>query len=73
MPISDFGYSMTAYFLTIPSYAKSGESKVLTDTPLKYNTHRHPKAGKRWFDRMKTEKKDVILRGACKIAGGNGK
>jgi hypothetical protein len=52
------------------SYAKSGESKVLTDRDLNYNTTRHPKAGKMWFERMKADNKKAILKGASKIAGG---
>ncbi len=56
--------------ITGSAYASKGESKVLTDTPLKYNTHRHPQAGPFWFERMKAEKKDKILQGAAKIAGG---
>lgn len=56
--------------ITGSAYATKGESKVLTDTPLKYSTYRHPQAGPFWFERMKAEKKDKILQGAAKIAGG---
>lgn len=59
--------------LTGSSYASRGEKKVLTDTPLKYSTAKHPQAGKMWFERMKADKKEQILRGACKIAGGTPK
>ncbi|MCH5203049.1 MAG: hypothetical protein J1F17_07585 [Oscillospiraceae bacterium] len=52
------------------SYAKSGESKVLTDKDLNFNASRHPKAGKMWFERMKADNKSAILKGASKIAGG---
>ena len=52
------------------SYATEGESKVMTSTPLNYSMARHPQAGKMWFDRMKADKKQVILRGAARIAGG---
>lgn len=49
-------------------YAKSGESKVLTDKELKYSTSRHPQAQKLWFETMKTNHKEQILRGAAAIA-----
>lgn len=53
--------------ITGSPFALQGESKVLTETPLKYSTFRHPLAGSHWFSRMKADKKDVILRGAQKI------
>lgn len=46
-----------------------GESKVLTDKDLKYNKSQHPQAGPFWFERMKADKKEQILRGAQKVAG----
>ena len=46
------------------AWARNGESKVLTNTPLQYDTSRHPLAGKMWFERMKADKKDAILQGA---------
>lgn len=46
-----------------------GESKVLTDKNLEYNKSQHPKAGPYWFERMKADKKEQILRGAQKVAG----
>lgn len=52
------------------SYATEGESKVMTSTPLNYSMARHPQSGKMWFDRMKADKKQVILRGAARMAGG---
>ena len=52
------------------AYARAGESKILTSTPLKYSTARHPLAGKLWFERMKADKKQQILRGTQKRAGG---
>lgn len=55
--------------ITGSSYASKGESKVLTDKDLKYNTSKHPMAGKMWFERMKADKKDQILKGAQKVAG----
>ena len=56
--------------ITGSAYARKGESKVLTDTPLEYSKAKHPKAGKMWFERMKADHKDSILRGAAKISGG---
>jgi hypothetical protein len=53
--------------ITGSAYAVHGESKVLTNTPLNYNTFRHPLAGPMWFHRMKADKKDIILRGAQRI------
>lgn len=50
--------------ITGSSWAKQGESKVLTNKPLTYRTDRHPLAGKMWFERMKADKKDIIFRGA---------
>lgn len=49
------------------SYARSGEKKVLTDKDLKYNTFRHTKAGKLWFERMKKDHKTDILKGAKEL------
>lgn len=45
-----------------------GESKVLTEKDMKYNGE--PMRGPYWFERMKADKKEQILRGAQKIAGG---
>lgn len=56
--------------ITGSSYAAHGEKKVLTDKNLTYDTTRHPQATSFWFEHMKAEKKEVILRGAAKIAGG---
>lgn len=49
-------------------YASKGESKVLTDKDLNYSTFRHPQAQKLWFEAMKTNHKEQILRGAAAIA-----
>ena len=57
--------------VTGSAWARHGESKVLTSTPLQYNTSKHPRAGKMWFERMKAEHKKVILKGAAKISGGS--
>jgi hypothetical protein len=46
-----------------------GESKVLTDKDLVHNKSRNHLAGPFWFERMKADKKDQILRGTQKVAG----
>ncbi len=56
--------------ITGSSYAIYGEDKVLTDTDLQYNTSKHLLAGPFWFERMKADKKEQILRGARKVASG---
>ena len=45
-----------------------GEEKVLTDKDLVHNKAYHPKAGPYWFERMKADHKDKILKGAKKVA-----
>ncbi|MDF2485837.1 MAG: hypothetical protein K0R46_2005 [Herbinix sp.] len=45
-----------------------GESKILTDKDMNYNGA--PMRGPYWFERMKVDKKEQILRGAQKVAGG---
>ena len=55
--------------VTGSAWARKGETKVLTDRDLQYNTAMHPLAGKMWFERMKADKKDEILEGARKVAG----
>lgn len=56
---------------TTGSAYSRGEKKVLTGTDLQYNKSRHRLAGSLWFERMKADHKDEILRGAAHIAGGN--
>lgn len=53
--------------VTGSSYARNGESKVLTNKDLKYSTAKHPQAQKLWFEVMKAEKKQQIFRGAAAI------
>lgn len=55
--------------VTGSAWARHGESKVLTDTDLVYNTSRHPLAGKMWFERFKADHKDEVLKGAREAAG----
>ena len=50
--------------VTGSSYARKGESKVLTGKDLRYNKSKHPRAGKLWFERMKADRKEQILKGA---------
>jgi hypothetical protein len=57
--------------ITGSAYASHGESKILTDKDLQYNKHKNALAGPFWFERMKADKKEQILRGARKVAGGN--
>lgn len=52
------------------SWAKKHEEKVLTNTPLHYNGE--PMRGKKWFERMKADEKEDILRGAQRIANRGG-
>ena len=56
--------------VTGSAFAVGGESKVLTDVDLVHNTVRHPLAGPFWFERMKEDKGEQILKGAAKITGG---
>lgn len=50
------------------AWARQGESKVMTNVDLKYNTHRHTQAQRMWFEAMKADKKEQILRGAVAIS-----
>ncbi len=51
--------------VTGSSWARSGETKVLTGKDLIYSRRQHPNAQKRWFETMKTNHKKQILRGAA--------
>lgn len=53
--------------VTGSSYARKGESKVLTGKDLRYNKSKHPRAGKLWFERMKADRKEQILKGAERL------
>ena len=66
VPYAKFQYygNVMVSRLTGSAWARNGESKVLTNRPLHYDTSRHPMAGKLWFERMKADKKDAILQGA---------
>ena len=54
--------------VTGSAFAKMGESKVLTEKDLVYNKARHPLAQRLWFETMKHNHKEQILRGAAAIA-----
>jgi hypothetical protein len=54
--------------LTGSAFATRGESKVLTEKDLVYNKARHPLAQRLWFETMKHNHKEQILRGAAAIA-----
>lgn len=45
-----------------------GEKKILTDKDLNYTKAMHPLAGPFWFERMKADHLDSILKGAQKYA-----
>ena len=53
--------------ITGSSYARKGESKVLTSKDLRYNKSKRPRAGKLWFERMKADRKEQILKGAERL------
>ena len=59
--------------VTGSAYASHGEKKVLTGKDLHYDTTRHPQSTSFWFERMKAEKSETILRGAARLAGGTAK
>ena len=47
---------------------RSPKHKTPTGRPMTYSTERHPQAGKMWFERMKADHKEDIMKGAMKIA-----
>ena len=59
--------------IVIGWYSIPKMKKHPTGRNLKYDTSKHPQAGKMWFERMKADRKDEILRGAAAIAGGKPK
>lgn len=54
-------------------FSPKGKSKHPTGKKLQYDKSKHPQAGPLWFERMKADRKDEILRGAAAIAGGKPK
>lgn len=59
--------------VTGSSYARHGESKVLTNKDLHYSKVRHPQAQRLWFETTKSQHGEAILRGAARLAGGKPK
>lgn len=51
-------------------FSPKGKAKHPTGADMEYDTSKHPLAGKEWFERMKADHKDDILRGAAKVIGG---
>ena len=45
-------------------------NKILSDRKLNYDTSINPQAGPKWFERMKADHKQEILRQAEKVAKG---
>lgn len=76
-PYARYLYYGEVYGPNIPVFKKgvfegyrSPKHKNPTGRPLTYSTERHPLAGKLWFERMKADHKDDILKGAIAIAMG---
>lgn len=59
--------------VTGSSYARHGESKVVTNKDLHYSKVRHPQAQRLWFETTKSQHGGAILRGAARLAGGKPK
>lgn len=59
--------------ITGSSYARHGESKIVTNKDLQYSNRPHPQAQRLWFETTKSQHGQAILRGAAKIAGGKPK
>lgn len=51
-------------------FSPRGQKKHSTGREMKYDTSRHPQAGKLWFERMKADHAEEIAEGAAKIAKG---
>lgn len=54
-------------------FSPKGKKKRPTGAALVYSKAKHPLAGKMWFERMKADKRQIILKGAAKVAGGTAK
>lgn len=50
-------------------YSPPGQKKHPTGRPLQFNTDTNPLAGSHWFERMKADHKDDILKEAKAVAG----
>lgn len=53
--------------VTGSAWAKQGETKIVTGKELVYSKRANPQAQKRWFETMKTNHKEEILRGAAAL------
>lgn len=51
-------------------WSRPNTNKVPSGKPLTYDKSKHPKAGPKWFERMKEEYKERILKTAYEVAGG---
>ena len=76
-PYTHYQYYGVVYGDTIPIFRNgilegfySPPVKRPTGRQLQYSTANHSKAGKMWFERMKADCKDDILRGAVRYSGG---
>lgn len=79
LPYAHYQYMGKVYGPNIPItengivvgyFSKKNEKKHPTGANLVYNKSKHPLAGPHWFARMAADKKQIILRGAAKVAGG---
>lgn len=74
-PYAHYQYEGVVYGPNFPQYDENGEiigwksprKKYRTSRELVYSKSRHPKAGKRWFHRMKAEKGKEILAAAQRL------
>ncbi|MCM1508527.1 MAG: minor capsid protein [Ruminococcus flavefaciens] len=53
--------------VTGSAWARSGETKIVTGKELVYSKRANSQAQKRWFETMKTNHKEEILRGAAAL------
>lgn len=74
-PYAKYLYYGVVYGPNIPIFEngtligfRSPPKKESTGRPLQYSTEKHPLAGKLWFERMKADYKEDILKGAKAIA-----
>lgn len=56
--------------IVVGYFSKPNEKKHPTGANLVYDKSKHTLAGPFWFARMAADKKQIILRGAAKVAGG---
>lgn len=77
-PYAHYQYYGVVYAPNIPIFRGgilegfySPPVKYPTNRQLNYNKSKHPQAGKMWFERMKADHKNDILRGALQLSGGS--